>query len=136
MKRVLIGLLAASMLMTGTNALARGGHGGFYGPPPPPYRGHYWSGHHHDYSGAYLIGGLALGAVLTDALIDRGPTTVYVEPRPAPRVIFRERPVTTVVVTQPRRSLLRDLNGKCYEISRDDADNELRTQLPASECDW
>lgn len=136
MKRLLIGLLAASMLLTGTNALARGGHGGFYAPAPPPYRSHHWPRHHHDYSGAYLIGGLALGAILTDALIDRNPTTVYVEPSPPPRVTYRERPVTTVVVTQPRRSLLRDLKGNCYEVSNDGSGSELRTQLPAAECDW
>lgn len=132
MKRLLIGLLTASLLLTGSNALARGGHGGHY---PPPHLGHYRH-HHNDYRGAYLLGGLALGAVLADTMIYREPTVVYVERERSPRVIYRERPVTRVVVSEPERSLLRDLKGNCYEVSRDGAGNELRSQLPAFECDW
>lgn len=135
MKSLLIGLLTASMLLTGTNALAWGRHSGHYAPSVH----HRYYGHHHHshgYRGAYLLGGLALGAVLTDALIHRDPAVVYVEPSPRPRVIYRERPVTRVVVTPPERRLLRDLDGNCYEVGKDGSGTELRTQLPASKCDW
>lgn len=139
MKRLLIGLVTASMLLTGPAALAGGkhGHGGYH---RPPIHGGYYRPHHHhhyrDYSGAYLLGGIALGAVLTDAFVSRSPSVVYVEPSPPARVIYRERPVTTVVVQESERSLLRDLSGNCYEVRTDDNGNELRTQVSSSQCDW
>ena len=151
MKRLLIGLMTASLLLGGTSALARGKHDhrGHHAPRPPAHLGHhrphhrpYRRPHHHhhrdDYRGAYLLGGLALGAVLTNAFYDHEPDVVYVErsPYPRTRVIYRDRPVTTTVVSETEWSLLSDLDGNCYEVATDDAGNELRTQVPASECDW
>jgi hypothetical protein len=43
------------------------------------------------------------------------------------------------VVTRPGRnstSLLRDINGRCFERYIDSRGNETRTELPASECDF
>ncbi len=155
MKRLLIGLMAVSLILAGTSTLARGNHdkGRHHGPRPPAhqghhrphYRPHYRPQHHHHhhrdrdgYRGAYLLGGVALGAVLADAFSYRDPEVVYVESSryPSTRVIYRDRPVSTTVVSESEWSLTRDLEGNCYEVSTDDAGYESRTQVPASECDW
>ena len=156
MKRLLIGLMTVSLLLAGTSPLARGNHdkGRHHGPRPPThqghhrpdyrphYRPHYRPQHHHHhrdgYRGAYLLGGVALGAVLADAFSHREPDVVYVESSryPRTRVIYRDRPVSTTVISESEWSLTRDLEGNCFEITTDAAGNELRTQVPESDCDW
>jgi hypothetical protein len=131
MKRFVVALMTASLLAVSGGAWA-GGYGHHYSPPR-----HYSYGHHHSHSGAYLLGGVVLGAVLADAFYRPAPpTVVYVERSPyyRPRVIYREETVTVPVPAQ--RSLLRDLKGNCFEISSDRDGNELRKQVSASECNW
>jgi hypothetical protein len=78
-----------------------------------------------------------LGVVLADAFSHREPEVVYVESRPpSTRVVYRDRPVSTVLVSESEWSLTRDLEGNCYEVSVDASGNEFRTRVPASECDW
>ena len=134
MKRLMIGLIAASLVAGSGSALAGGyrDYGRHYSPP----RHSYYGGHHHSHSGAYLLGGVVLGAVLADAFYRPDPPeVVYVERRPyyGPRVVYQE---STLAVPAVRRSLLRDLNGNCFETSNDTDGRELRKQVPASECDW
>ena len=135
------------MLLGGSNvALAGGkGHGcGYYGcyggypgyrPPSYGYRPYYGyqtkNNNNSNSSVAYALGGLVLGAVLTNA---------YNQSRtPQPQATYVQQtyqvPVQRVVITQPRR-LLRDLNGNCYERTTDAAGNELRIELPPSDCNW
>jgi hypothetical protein len=79
-----------------------------------------------------------LGAVLADAFSSRDPAVVYVEPSPYPRtrIVYRDRPVSTALIAEPEWRLLRDQSDNCYEVTVDEDGNELRTQVPASECDW
>ena len=109
-----------------------GGHGYYHGGYARPgyygYAPYYGYNHNHNNNNeaAYLVGGLVVGSLLTNAYIRSQQRPVY----------------TTTVVQQPQvvpaqgRHLLRDLNGDCFERSTDAAGNELRTQLPASECNW
>jgi hypothetical protein len=41
-----------------------------------------------------------------------------------------------VVAAPQGRHLLRDLNGNCFERTTDANGNELRTELPPSQCNW
>jgi len=56
------------------------------------------------------------------------------------RVIVREPSVVVVrepaQIIQKGRSLLRDLEGNCFERSTDDLGNEIRIQIPGSECNF
>ena len=117
------------------------GHAGYY--YPRPYYGHpyypyrpvggyygypYYYGQHHNNNNnsdwpAYLIGGAILGSVLTNVYHD-SQAQQYAAP------------ANQVIVAPQGRRLLRDLNGNCYERSTDSAGNELRTELPPSECNW
>ena len=153
MKRLLIGLMTASLLLAGTTTLARGNHdnGRHHGSRPPAHQGYHrphhrpqyyrpHRRHHHrdGYRGAYLLGGVALGAILADSFASRDPEVIYVEPNPYPRtrIVYRDRPVTTALVSEPEWRLLRDQSNNCFEVTVDENGNELRTQVPASECDW
>ena len=133
MKRLLATCMAAVLIASSAAPLA----GGF------ARRGHgYPSGHHsypryHSNRGAYLVGGILLGSVLTHAFSPRpSPEVVYIERRPyrSPRIVYEEP--TTVVRRPAGRRLVRDLNGNCYEQRFDRNGTELRTQLPATACDW
>lgn len=108
-------------------------HGGYY----RPYYGYpqHKNNNNSNDSWAYALGGLVLGSVLTNTYNNNRapqPQTVYVEQTTYQPVQVQ---VQRVIVTQPRH-LLRDLSGNCYERTTDGAGNELRTQLPASECNW
>ena len=136
MKHFVIGLVVASLVAASGSALAGGyGHHGHYHYKP---RHHHYGGHHYDSdSGVYLLGGVLLGSVLTNAYYrSNPPEVVYVERRPyyGPRVIYREPAVR--IVPPVRRSLLRDLQGNCFETTIDEDGSELREQIPAAECDW
>jgi len=96
-------------------------YGGYYGYP---YY-HHNNDNHSDWP-AYLAGGLIVGALLTNAY-NASQTNAYPYPQAAPA-----SPVGSV----QGRHLLRDLNGKCYERQSDANGNEMRTELPPSECNW
>ena len=98
-----------------------------------PYYGYY--NNNHSDEAAYLVGGLVVGSLLTNAYYRSQQTPVYTTQtvvQPAPVVVQS----TQVVGQGQGRRLLRDLNGDCFERTTDAAGNELRTQLPASECNW
>lgn len=52
----------------------------------------------------------------------------YIEPAPRTRVITR--------TSRSGTSLLRDVNGRCFERETDGNGNEIRTELPASACNF
>ncbi len=127
----------------GYNGYGYAGHGnywhgyrGYYAPAyhgyyAPAYYGYapYYPYYHHNNnnnSAAYLVGGLVVGSLLTNA---------YIHSQPAYSTQTVVQPTQVVAPAQGRR-LLRDLNGDCFERTTDAAGNELRTQLPASECNW
>jgi hypothetical protein len=101
----------------------------YYGYRPvgyPAYYGYpYNYGHHNNNNNsdwpAYLIGGAVLGSVLTN---------VYQNSQ------AQYAPANQVITAPQGRRLLRDLNGNCYERMTDANGNELRTELPPSQCNW
>ena len=96
-------------------------YGGYY-----PYYQHHNNNNHSDWP-AYLAGGLIVGALAMNAYNHSQTTThTYTQTTPA-------APVGSSV---QGRHLLRDLSGKCYERQTDANGNEMRTELPASECNW
>lgn len=147
MKSTFISSLLVAFIIGGTNAYADDrrydrGYRGHHKPSPsvPRYRGHhrsrYYAPRYRNYDdddddAAYFIGGLFLGTILYDVFA-RPPSNdiVYIERNrvPSSRITYSE--------TIPGRRLLRDINGNCFNITRDDNGNELRTELPASECNW
>jgi hypothetical protein len=149
MKPIVLATLLAVSLGGSNVALAGGkGHGcgysncgGGYYPGYRPggyYRPYYGSPQHKNNnnsndSWAYALGGLVLGSVITNAYNNRAPQpqATYVETT----TTYQPVQVQRVIVAQPRH-LLRDLNGNCYERTTDAAGNELRTQLPPSDCNW
>ena len=133
MKRLVVACLSAALLVGNVAAFADGyRHSGHF--HAPRYYPHY---RHDSHRGGYLLGGLLLGSLLTHSYYSAPPREVYIVERPRyvpPRVVYRE---STVRVEPPvGRHLLRDLNGRCFERSFDEDGTELRTELPASACDW
>ncbi len=99
------------------------GRGG-YGYAGYPYYQHKNNNNHSDWP-AYVAGGLIVGALLTNAYNKSHANDGYYAPQSAP-----------VAPSAQGRRLLRDINGNCYERQTDSAGNELRTELPPSECNW
>jgi hypothetical protein len=139
MKRLLATCLSL-VLVAGSQAVFadRYPHRGFGHYPRHSYHHHYRGDR-----GAYLLGGLLLGSALaTTVYSTREPDVVYIERRyaPPPRVVYSPRVVyeepATIVEVPAGRRLVRDLSGNCFERRFDRDGNELRVQLPASECDW
>jgi len=94
--------------------------------------------HHDSFSTGSFIGGLVLGSVLTYPRYPSARNDNYY----SRRTIVRSSPQVTVikrtspaVVTSGRR-LLRDLEGRCYEILRDENGNEIRTELEPDACSF
>jgi hypothetical protein len=151
MKPMLLVTVLMAFLAGSTQALAGGGHGhggysgcghgcgggyyprgGYYYPRGGyyygPYYGHHNNNNNSNSSVAYALGGLVLGGLLTNAYNQsRAPRTVYVQ---------QAQPAQVVAAPQQGRRLVRDLSGNCYERTTDSAGNELRTELPASACNW
>ena len=95
--------------------------------------------HHHDsFSTGSFLGGLVLGSVLTYPRYSSARNDNYYYRRTAVRnspqvtVIRRSSPA---VATSGRR-LLRDLEGRCYEILRDKNGDEIRTELEPDACSF
>jgi hypothetical protein len=138
-KRFIAVVVTASMLGATPVAFAgdhgRGGHG-WRGGGGHGYSPHYrYSGYRHhknndndDDAWAWALGGLLVGGLVTHGIhqaraASAVSTSVYQAPYPAPA------PATG-------RRLLRDLEGRCYEILSDAAGNELRSELPPRACSW
>ena len=139
MKRTLPLLLAGSLSIAAPSAIAGGhGHGWGWGHGYYPY----WGGYHHHHHGgddaAWLLGGLVVGGLFTSAYYNSRPVPAYSVAYPAyPTVVYRQPAyVPAPVVVTPGRRLLRDIEGRCYELSVDADGNELRTELAASSCNW
>jgi hypothetical protein len=144
-----IALLALTLMLTPDLAQAKGkgkgGHGyydhhynrdyrprdyhrGYHRDYRPRGRPH--EHHHHHYhqrskkrsnEGAYLLGGIVIGSVLTHVL--QPPRSHYA---PAPTVVH-QAPVG--------RRLLKDVYGDCYE-RRGHGSGEVLIPLPQWECAW
>ncbi len=101
-----------------------------YHPVRYPYYGYPYYQHHNNNnnndSAAYLVGGLLVGSLLTNAY-HNAQTTVYTQPAV---------PTNQGTGAAQGRHLLRDLSGNCYEVTIDGAGNELRTQLPPAQCNY
>ena len=101
-----------------------------YKPRGRPQQHHHH--HHHHYhkhkskggsnEGAYLLGGIVIGSVLTHAL--QPPRSYYA---PAPTVVHHAPPYG--------RRLFRDAYGNCFE-RRGDGHGEVLIPLPNWECAW
>ncbi|MEX2469654.1 MAG: hypothetical protein WD396_07860 [Pseudohongiellaceae bacterium] len=109
------------------------------------YDRHY--GRHHDVDAGAVLGGLVLGSLLTSSFRDYDrdydrPRNVrtYTSVRSTP--VIRTREVVYVNrdsaprPTPSGRRLLRDLDGNCFEITRQADGDELRTQLDPSACNF
>lgn len=97
----------------------------------------YRSGH---FDGGSFIGGLVLGSILTYPRYSTSRRDNYyyrsapIRRSPSVTVISRT-PINTGTVA-PGRRLLRDLEGRCYEILRDEDGNEIRTELEPAACNF
>ena len=98
------------------------GYPHYGGYPAYPYYGQHHNNDNHSDWPAYLIGGAVLGSVLTN---------VYHNSQAQ-----QAAPAYQTYGAPQGRRLLRDLNGNCYERTTDGAGNELRSELPRSECNW
>jgi hypothetical protein len=139
-KRLIAGLVASSMLIATPAAFAGGGYDRGW------HRGHGWNGGHSYYYPRYKYYGhrhhnnnndddwvWALGGLLVGGIVAHGISQAT-HPRPV-------AVTTSTVYGQPYppasgRRLLRDMEGRCYEVSTDSAGYELRTELPPSACNW
>ncbi len=95
------------------------------------------------WNGGDFVGGLVVGSLLSNS---------YSQPRVTQQVIYRSAPVVrqeivrqeVVYVNQrqpattaaPRRKLLRDLQGNCYQIDIAPNGDEIRTELAPQECSF
>lgn len=104
-----------------------------YGTGPWVYGGYYGRSYRRHDAGDFL-GGLVLGSLLTSS---------YQSSRDYERVVYRSAPRAREVIvnrsTQTRipssgRKLLRDLQGNCYEISRNNAGDEVRVEIDPGQC--
>lgn len=89
------------------------------------------------WNGGDFVGGLVVGSLLSNS---------YSQPRVTERVVYRSAPVRQevvyvnrsqpAVVASPRRKLLRDLQGNCYQIDITPNGDEIRTELAPQECSF
>jgi len=94
------------------------------------------------WGGGDFVGGLVVGSLLSNS---------YSQPRVTERVIYRSAPVRQEIVRQevvyvnqpqrvaqsaPGRKLLRDLQGRCYQIDISPNGDEIRTELEPGECSF
>jgi hypothetical protein len=108
-----------------------------YGTGPWVYGGYYGRGYSRHDAGDFL-GGLVVGSLLTSS---------YQSNREYDRVVYRSAPVTRTrevvvnrspIATTPRsgRKLLRDLQGNCFEISRNGLGDEVRVEIDPGLCEF
>jgi len=143
MNRFISGALMLAMLAMNPAAYADGwhgndnddhGHGSWHHPgyrPAPgrpyypyyPYPQHKNNNNHTEWP-AYVVGGLVLGALLTNAFPGARPTP------------YSDGRQSSSPPSAEGRRLFRDANGNCYERRVDGAGNELSSELPPSACSW
>jgi hypothetical protein len=94
----------------------------------------HWHSHDSDIA-AGLVGGLVLGSLLNNALQPRG--SEY-SPAPVRRVVrssrVSSRPIVRSSSPVSGNRLLRDLQGRCFEINYDGAGNQQRVQVEDNRC--
>ena len=92
-----------------------------------------------------FLGGLVLGSVLTyprynyvprNTYYYRAPTVRYSTYNPPVTVIKRSTTLAPPPTVTPGRKLLRDLQGRCYEILQDENGDVLRIELEAEACNF
>ncbi|MCG8412704.1 MAG: hypothetical protein MI746_00660, partial [Pseudomonadales bacterium] len=97
------------------------------------------------WGGGDIIGGIVLGSLITNSLNNNYRD--YRTYDPVERVVYRSAPTIStsrrIITTERRepsltsgRRLLRDLEGRCYEIARNSAGDEVRTELDPSVCSY
>ena len=114
-----------------------------YGRPWGGYWGPYGRGYRRFDTGDF-VGGLVVGSLLTNSI---NSSRDYAD-RNYDRVVYRSAPVTRTrevrVVNRTAapaarssgRRLLRDLEGNCFEISRNSAGDEVRVELLPEQCEF
>lgn len=92
--------------------------------------------HHHDsFSTSSFLGGLVLGSVLTYPRYSKTHNYYRSTPvRSSSQVTVISR--TSGATVAPGRRLLRDLEGRCYDILRDENGDEIRTELEPEACSF
>jgi hypothetical protein len=105
------------------------------------YNFSYGRRHHGDhFSTGSFLGGLVLGSVLTaPRYSNRRYEDTYYRRTPVRRssqvvVVNQGRPSNAVLT--PQRRLLRDLEGRCYQIVRSENGDEIRTELEPESCNF
>ncbi len=100
------------------------------------YNRQHWHSHDGDVA-ASLVGGLVLGSLLSHAVQPR--STVVYSAEPQRRVIRSSRVSSRRSIDRSPSAatgsrLLRDLEGRCFEIGYDAAGNQQRIQVEDSRC--
>lgn len=87
-----------------------------------------------------FVGGVVLGSLLSQPVHQRTVERVIYRSPPATRtreVVYaepRRTSVSSVSSVNNRRSLLRDIEGNCFERTTNSAGDEVRVELDPSEC--
>ena len=97
-----------------------------------------------NFSTGSFLGGLVVGSVLSYPRYNYGYGNNYYYRAPNLRYSTYSPPVTVINRTTavappavvPGRKLLRDLQGRCYEILQDESGNEIRIELEAEACSF
>ena len=110
-----------------------GGHGYRHGYSHGYRSGH---GHHRGHSdhGAYLVGGIILGSLISHAYQRRHEP--YFMRETTTEVTRQSRVVRGTAETPVARRLFKDRYGDCFERSYDSAGNEVLVELDPNECAW
>ncbi len=142
LKKTLLCTAIAAVCGLGTAGISGNAHAGYGHHYKHHYnhRGHHghrhyrYRHHRHSHRGAYLLGGIALGALISHAYHAPYHRRHTHHDGYAVREVYRQ----PVVAEQPGRiirSLYRDRDGNCFERKREGGD-ELLIELPAQECAW
>ncbi len=132
MKMLLAGAISMALIAAAPGAYAgnRYGHHGYYGGHGygHGYGGHYYRHKHGNGNNndevAYLIGGLVVGGLLTNA---------YYKSRPVYQPATVQRSYAAPAAGQ---RLVRDANGACFTSEFDSAGTEYRTAVDPALCNW
>lgn len=98
-----------------------------------------WSNHRHydRFDGGEFVGGLVLGSLLSQPSRPRYETRVYstVTVPPAQEVTVIKRSSSSTVSSVPKRRLLKDLQGRCFERNLEDG-QEVMVELEPEACNF
>ncbi len=110
-----------------------------------PRRGYGWVPYRYRrWDAGDVVGGIVLGSLVTSSLNnhnhhDSGTYDRVVYRSSSPATTSTRRVITTARRDRPinsGRKLLRDLEGRCYEITRNRNGDEVRTELDPSICNY